>query len=335
VQQVNVTNVTNVTNITNVTTVTNVTNVQYRNREVPGAMMATSNSAFVSARPVQRAAVPVGPELRNAAVLGSAPAVAPTRASLVTVAGPAHAPPAGIVNRPVVAKVAPPIAPVPFVVKQQALAANGGRPLSPAQEAQIRQTTPALARPDMTPVRPALVAPGGAGLQPAHAGLPAATPVASAHGDQDGFAARPSITTRPVTTPPAVANAGGSAVASRVPQQSDRPRNGHGANGSANNVGGSASNVQQAAVVHPPVTPGGQPVPQPRKGPTAQSGASVAAAPTGEGKVSKARPVSPNAGHPGSVQARKVESGSKAPAEHEHPTPKEPKEQKDPKGRER
>lgn len=185
VRQVNVTNVTNITNVTNVTE----TNVTYVNRNAPGAMMATSTTAFTSARPVQSAAVPVTDEIRRAPVTGMAPEVAPTRASLARTpaGGLAHMPPSAVMNRPVVAKMAPPARPIPFEAQQAALSANHGRPLAPAQVSQIRASTPRLAS-NAAPIRSAMVAPAGAGLRPARGGLP--TPV-RATSSPSGFAERP------------------------------------------------------------------------------------------------------------------------------------------------
>jgi len=182
VRQVNVTNVTNVTNITVINNNTTVTNVEYQNRMAPGAIVATSGTAFATARPVQSAPIVVTHEMQTAPAIGTSPPIAPTRASLAVATGstPVRLPPAAIESRPVVARVAPPPAPIPFAAKQQALAANGGRPLAPAEEAQIRQNSPALASASPTLVRPASVAPSGGGLKPARPGLVAAAPVSGA-----------------------------------------------------------------------------------------------------------------------------------------------------------
>ena len=142
--RINVTNTVVNVNITNV----NITNVTYVNRGAPGAVMAVQQAAFASARPVQSAAIVVRPEaLRSATVVATA-AVAPTRAS-VTMAPKAGArivqPPAAMQGRAVVAKRTPPPPPVPFAQKQQALAANAGRPLDTNQVQQIRKSAPAPA----------------------------------------------------------------------------------------------------------------------------------------------------------------------------------------------
>jgi hypothetical protein len=211
-------NVTNVTNVTNITVVNNNTTVEYRNREAPGAIAATSGTVFGSARPVQSAPVAVTHEMQTTAVVGTAPPIAPTRASLgvENANAEAKAPPSAIENRPVVAKVAPPPAPIPFAAKQQELAANGGRPLDATQEAAIRQRSPGLASTTTAMIKPASLAPVGGGLTPARAGLAAATPVGNAAGQ--GFVPRTVAAEHPgvqqpttpiaprVAQPPATAN---------------------------------------------------------------------------------------------------------------------------------
>src|SRR6202042_802635 len=91
---------------------------------------------YTSARPVQSAALPVTHEMQTSAAVGMTPGVAPARASpgVAPEGATLRTPPAALESRPVVANVAPPPAPVPFAAKQQALAANGGRPLATPQE---------------------------------------------------------------------------------------------------------------------------------------------------------------------------------------------------------
>jgi hypothetical protein len=232
VRQVNVTNVTNVTNITNVTNVTNVNNVTYVNRNVPGAMMATSTTTFTSARPVQSAPVQVTNEMQHGPVMGSAPHVVPTQASLGRVqtqsGAPVRMPPAAVMNRPVMAKIAPPPAPVSFASQRAALEANNGRPLAPAQVSQIRASSPQPAS-HAALVRPATVAPAGGGLRPARAGLAAATPAAKG---PSGFAARPSAT---------------GPVAQRVAQPPSRV-----GSGVSNDANESEAGGRNSTVPHPP-----------------------------------------------------------------------------------
>jgi hypothetical protein len=146
--RINVTNtvIVNNVNITNV----NVTNVQYVNRGAPGAVMAVQQAAFASAKPVQSAAIVVQPAaLRSATVVATA-AVAPTRVSVTRAAQPGAKvvqPPPSMQGKQVIAKRTPPPPPVPFAQKQQALAANAGRPLDTNQVQQIRQSQPAPAKP--------------------------------------------------------------------------------------------------------------------------------------------------------------------------------------------
>jgi len=152
--RVNVTNTTIVNNI-NITNV-NVTNVNYVNRTAPGAVMAVQQNAFASARPVQSAAIAVRPEAMRSAPIVAMAAVAPSRASVAIVAAPGARvaqPPAAQLSAAVIAKRTPPPAPVPFVQKQQALAANAGRPLDINQVQQIRQSAPPPARPQVRQVQ--------------------------------------------------------------------------------------------------------------------------------------------------------------------------------------
>ena len=99
------TRVTNI-NITNV----NVTNINYMNRNVPGAVIAVPQQSFATAQPVQRSAVRINPDqLRQTQVVGMAPKVVPQRqAVLVSGPGRSAAPPAAVMARPVVARLAPP-----------------------------------------------------------------------------------------------------------------------------------------------------------------------------------------------------------------------------------
>ncbi len=140
IRQVNATN-TRITNIS-VTNI-NVTNINYVNRN---ALVAMPQSSFTSAQPVQRAAVRIDPnQMRQAQVIGSAPRVAPQRASVVAVSsGRASAPPAAILARAVVAKRTPPPAAVPFAARQQMLQAHPGTPLAPTQLQSLR-SQPAVA----------------------------------------------------------------------------------------------------------------------------------------------------------------------------------------------
>src|SRR5437588_555238 len=128
IRNVNVTNV-NVTNI-NVTNV-NVTNIHYRNRAAPGAVTVVSQQTFVESRPVGHSLIVVPRErIEQATVVGTTAQVAPGRRSVLAQPEivPVRQPQAVVTTRTVVVRRAPPPPPVPFIVRQQALRAQPGRP---------------------------------------------------------------------------------------------------------------------------------------------------------------------------------------------------------------
>ncbi|HLJ26468.1 MAG TPA: DUF6600 domain-containing protein [Candidatus Angelobacter sp.] len=151
--------VTNV-NITNTvvqqTTIINVVNnngptTTHANQRVEGAVTAVPRATFVNAQPVAKTAVRVAPSAITAAPAVQTAPVAPVKASVMgankesaAAAGQTSAPkpPAAVASRPVVAKVAPPPAPVAFAQKQQALQANPGKPLDTKAEQALRAATP-------------------------------------------------------------------------------------------------------------------------------------------------------------------------------------------------
>jgi hypothetical protein len=147
VTNVNVTNTavnTTVVNnyYTNVVVNKNVSNVTYVNQRATGAVTATSGTAFSSGQPVARNVVAVNQrDIASAPVVASAPAVAPTRQSVIGTGAPSTVrPPAALANRAVVAKTTPPPPPPAFAKQQAAIQANGGRPLATSQ---FRQLQPA------------------------------------------------------------------------------------------------------------------------------------------------------------------------------------------------
>lgn len=194
VDQINVTNTTvnttvvnNIYNTTIVNNTVNATNVTYVNRNVPGAVIATTSQAFTSAQPITRNAMAVNQRmLASAPVRVFAPAVVPTmQAVLGTARSSAAHPPAAIERRVVVARIAPPPPPLPFARRQQAIKNNGGKPLAIAAVRQIQaaeappRPVVRLAPPARTliaPTRPArtLVAPTRPAAAPARGGTPAA-----------------------------------------------------------------------------------------------------------------------------------------------------------------
>ncbi|HSS71211.1 MAG TPA: DUF6600 domain-containing protein [Casimicrobiaceae bacterium] len=110
-------------------------NVVYRNREVPGAVVAVSTTAFASGHDVHREAVQVSREVIARQPVSEVAHVAPTRASVIAAAAAGGAavavakPKAAVLERHAVAKAAPPPPPPSFQAKAQALAAQPGKPL--------------------------------------------------------------------------------------------------------------------------------------------------------------------------------------------------------------
>jgi hypothetical protein len=132
--------VTNV-NVYNTTVINRtVNNVTYVNQRVNGAVTATSSTTFVSGRSVARDSVRVDQrEIASAPVGYRGPAIAPTRQTVIGSGAPVRTqPPARFVNRSVVAKTAPPPAPVSFERQQTAIRENGGQPLATSQMRQIQ-----------------------------------------------------------------------------------------------------------------------------------------------------------------------------------------------------
>jgi len=125
----------------------NVANIHYVNRNAPGAMTAVSQTAFTSAQPVGRNAVRLGAnEIAAATVSATAPAITPTKQSLLGAgaSGPGIRRPAPVLqNRVVLARTPPPPAPVPFALQEQAIRANGGRPLARSEVVSMQILAPA------------------------------------------------------------------------------------------------------------------------------------------------------------------------------------------------
>ena len=143
VTQTTVTNVYNTTIVNNNTTVTNVT---YVNRSVNGAVTAVPQQAFAGGQPVARAAVPMTRQQIASAPVSARVAVAPTPAAVTgpraAIATHVAAPPSAMFTRPVIAKTAPPPAPVSFAAKQQTLAAHPGQPVARQEMQRLQPANP-------------------------------------------------------------------------------------------------------------------------------------------------------------------------------------------------
>jgi hypothetical protein len=163
-------NVYNTTIINNKTV--NVTNVNYINRNVPGAIAATTSQAFNNAQPVSRNFVRLDQRAESSAPIRAfAPATAPTKQSVLGAAAVIGAkPPASVQTRAIVVRAPPPPLQPTFANRTLAIRANAGKPLSMSQVRQLQ----ASEAPRTAPIR---IAPAAT---PAQSTLHAAVPVAPA-----------------------------------------------------------------------------------------------------------------------------------------------------------
>ena len=122
----------------------NVTNV-YANQRVQGAVVAVPATAFVQSQPVSRAAVRVSQEVLVKAPVTVVPVMAPTEISVRGNAAQGARPPARVLERPVVARTAPPPAPVGFAAQQPQLASKPGKPLDDAARRELKPVAAAPA----------------------------------------------------------------------------------------------------------------------------------------------------------------------------------------------
>ncbi len=135
--------------------------VPHRNRGIPGAVVFVPPMTFARADPVSRTAlqVPVA-AIQSAPLVGAAPAVAPTPASLAVGIGGdrlGRAPPSAYVTRPVQALRAPPPRPLPFAAERAALATTPGRPLPEASVVTMRTSLGPTGLPARRVFRPAAI----------------------------------------------------------------------------------------------------------------------------------------------------------------------------------
>ena len=230
VNRVNVTNTVVTTTVVN-NVYNNTTVVHYANQGVPNAVTAVPQNAFASGQSVTRNAIHVTPGAVANQPVGSVAPVAPTQRA---VSGPGavsnfHPSPSAMA-RPVVARTAPPPPPVSFAAKAQALAANPGRPVSPAVEQQLQRTTaPAVQRPQprvVTAPAQAAVAPPPRATTNASAPRPgAATPAGAQPAFNRPAGTPPTGVARPpeAATPARPATSPGGYAPQAVPQQQRAP----------------------------------------------------------------------------------------------------------------
>lgn len=163
----NVYNTTLVNNITvnNSTQVTRVNPVIYANQKVAGAVVAVPTQAFVQSQPVGRARVQLAREALLGAPVVRVVSVAPSPQSVQGGAREAAAKPPARVQA-VVARTAPPPAPLPFAEQQTQLATRPGMPIDESQRKRLRPAVPAG---DTTRVSVVTSAPKATALPPATA----------------------------------------------------------------------------------------------------------------------------------------------------------------------
>jgi uncharacterized protein DUF6600 len=188
----------------------NVTNITYVNQRVPGAVVATSPTAFTGGGSVSKNFVQVDARVvASAPVAAMTPPAVPQRAAVL--GGRASVtvrPPAAIQARAVVAKTAPPPPPPSFAQRQQAIQSNGGRPISVAAARKITPVRTASAAPAVKVAPPAkLTAPKNA--PPGKTNRPPlqsnnGRPVNSQQNANRPANAPPANNNRPANPPPAV-----------------------------------------------------------------------------------------------------------------------------------
>ena len=215
-RQVNVSNTVINNTVINNTYVSNVTNttapvtqqVNYVNMRAPNAVTAVPPAAFAQSQPVNRVAVRLPNTAVNNAQIQSMAQIAPSRSAFVGAAPLAQArPPVMLQQQAVIARSAPPPAPVPIAQKVQALEKNPGKPLDRAEIQAGRAPGPAsVPAPNVKIVNP---------------GAPTkATPPPAVQGDALRARTAPPGATPPVTSAPTPPKAGTAPATEvqRVPQ---------------------------------------------------------------------------------------------------------------------
>jgi hypothetical protein len=157
---VNTTVINNVYNTTIINrTVTN--NTIYVNRNVAGAVTATTSQAFASAQPVGRNLVHIDQRgVASARVAALAPAAVPTKQAVLGSGRTTEIrPPSAVQSRLVVARIPAPVPPPTFERRQEAIKSNGGQPLSVSQLREVSSSAPPRATVSVAP--PARLVTGG------------------------------------------------------------------------------------------------------------------------------------------------------------------------------
>lgn len=121
----------------------------YVNRQIPGAVRSSvSEKSFGMPQTAVGSKYPIlSGETTKSRILGTTAPVVPKRENVTASARPAETvvekPTKGLEQKPVVARLAPPAAPVPFAKREPALATTQGRPLEENAVKKIARTSPA------------------------------------------------------------------------------------------------------------------------------------------------------------------------------------------------
>jgi hypothetical protein len=246
VRNINVSNTTvNNTYITNVYN-HNIKDIHYVNRNAPGAITAVSQTTFTTAQPVGRNVVRLSRnELAAATTSTTTPPITPARQSVLgggATGRGVRRPPLALQNRAVFAKTPPPPAPVPFAAQQQAIHANGGRPIARAElkslgvyapAAQVRMTAPASGAESRSGMNRA------ARPEPAAPAIRPAVPRATFDHPQSAAPVGPP---QSIVHPPVAPQSAAPQREAQPPARGDRPPT-------------AAPVVPPQSIVHPPVAP--------------------------------------------------------------------------------
>ena len=313
---VNTTVVTNVYNTTIINKSTTITNVTYVNKSVQGAVTVVPQRAFASAQPVARAAVAVNAQQLASAPVSARVAVVPTQQAVlgakVSTAGHVTAPPAAVMNRPVIAKKTPPPPPVPFAKQQQALAAHPGQAIAPREMQSLRPAGAAAASPMVKVAPPGKPATPTAG-RPAN--MPGNPPNAGRPGQPNQPANRPPSQQAPNQRPatPAEPNRPAAAQPNRPtpPAETSRPEPNRPTPPRANQT--SRPETNQPPANQPANRPPGQQAPNQRPATPAEPNRPPAAQPN------RGEPARPEANHPEAKPNQPAAHPQTPPAEERQP----------------
>jgi hypothetical protein len=149
---------------------------RYANRDVPHALTVVAQGSFASGRPIAGRILAPQPSWQAAIATPRAPAIAPSRQSVLGPAAPmpVKRPPIALVNRAVIARHEPPSPPPPFERQLTAIRANGTRALPPTQLQRLGGADSARANVVVSPAPPS--APG-VPVAPVAPATPRSTPI--------------------------------------------------------------------------------------------------------------------------------------------------------------